>query len=285
MTNAWGDLTEEGDAGVFGDNPWSNPETGEPNAAEIADKAEQLLQQGRAELNQAVDTVIEKAPEKVQQAQDTLSEGAGAVGGFLGELTKDVAAWPGWDKIGEGYKFKAEYEAETGAQLVKFFEKYGDEVVGIATDLALLYAVWVIPIVPPQYKVGATFATLERAFTAAAFSTPVAIKFVAEYAKGAGVPISEEFIKGALEKTEGLQNLAPRLLLRKYVYEASKATPGVVDKALDNIQTNQQHIQDTAWGLVPNQNMGGKVDMRAKFYNNGGIACGPKVKRSGIYKH
>ena len=34
-----------------------------------------------------------------------------------------------------------------------------------------------------------------------------------------------------------------------------------------------------------NKNQGGKVDMRAKFYNNGGIACGPKVKRSGIFKH
>ena len=32
-------------------------------------------------------------------------------------------------------------------------------------------------------------------------------------------------------------------------------------------------------------NKGGKVDMRAKFYNNGGVTCGPKVKRSGIYKH
>lgn len=82
--------------------------------------------------------------------------------------------------------------------------------------------------------------------------------------------------------TDVLKSVNPRLALLKAIKLLQKIN---WSKIKENIQTNQQTIQDTAWGLVPNQNMGGKVDMRAKFYNNGGVACGPKVKRSGIYKH
>ena len=243
--------------------------------SEAAAKAQELITKGKQEFEAVVAETkanpIGTAKGVIDEAGEAADVGGTALGKgirWLADKASDSFS-KSMDAYGKAKLFEAEGNVGLGNVQVDWLRANGPQILETASDVALLYAIWIIPIVPPQYKIAATISVASRALAIASLSTPVLVKFVAGVAKGAGAPMDEAMIAGMIDKAKLIENAHPGLIIRKFLYDTSKSFAEGTTNAGDGDAAGWQAESDKFSGQY---NRGGQINaMRAKFYNKGGM--------------